>query len=546
MNHTEDKRESSENLFQHELEEFCKQSFKEPQEGELLKGRIVKVTGDSVIVDIGYKSEGIVPLEEFTTRNGEQNIEIGQEISVLLEKWEDDLGYIVLSKRKADQIEVWDDIVKLYEEGKDVEGTIIKRVKGGFHVDIKGIVAFLPFSQFDLKPPKSPDSLVNQTFNFRIIKYTKKKNNINVIVSRRVILEEERERLRKETLAKIHEGAVLEGTVKNITDYGAFIDLGGVDGLVHLSDLSWGKVRHPGDVVKLGERIKVKVLKYDPESQKISLGLKQTKPDPWQAAKDKYPPGTKIKGRVTNITDYGAFVEVEEGLEGLVHISEMSWTKIKHPSEKLKVGQEVTVMVLHIDPPNKKLSLGLKQVEPNPWEELTKRYEKGSRIKGVVKNITDFGVFVGVEGGVDGLIHISDISWKKIKHPSEVFTPGQEIEAVVLNIDKESKRFSLSTKLLEKNPWELVDERYKPGMIVDGRVSGIADFGAFVEIEEGLEGLVHISELTRGKKKGLPVGVGDRVRVEILNVNPEEKKIGLSIREIFDKEADSEAESDDK
>ncbi len=544
-NYTEDKRDSSDNIFQHELEELCKQSFKEPQEGELLRGRIVKVTGDSVIVDIGYKSEGIVPLEEFTTKNGEHNIEIGQEISVLLEKWEDELGYIVLSKKKADQIEVWDDIVKLYEEKKNVEGRIIKRVKGGFHVDVKGIVAFLPFSQFDLKPPKSPDSLVNKTFNFRIIKYTKKKNNMNVIVSRRIILEEERERLRRETLAKIHDGAVLEGTVKNITDYGAFIDLGGVDGLVHLSDLSWGKVRHPADVVRLGERIKVKVLKYDPESQKISLGLKQTKPDPWQKAREKYPPGTKIKGRVTNITDYGAFVEVEEGLEGLVHISEMSWTKIKHPSEKLKPGQEITVMVLDIDPPNKKLSLGLKQVEPNPWEELAKKYQKGSRIKGVVKNITDFGVFVGVEGGVDGLIHISDISWKKIKHPSEVFTPGQEIEAVVLNIDKDAKRFSLSTKLLEKNPWDMVDERYKPGMIVDGRVSGIADFGAFVEIEEGLEGLVHISELTRGKKKGLPVSVGDRVRVEILNVNPEERKIGLSIREIFDK-ADSESETVDK
>ena len=544
-NYTEDKRDSSDNIFQHELEELCKQSFKEPQEGELLRGRIVKVTGDSVIVDIGYKSEGIVPLEEFTTKNGEHNIEIGQEISVLLEKWEDELGYIVLSKKKADQIEVWDDIVKLYEEKKNVEGRIIKRVKGGFHVDVKGIVAFLPFSQFDLKPPKSPDSLVNKTFNFRIIKYTKKKNNMNVIVSRRIILEEERERLRRETLAKIHDGAVLEGTVKNITDYGAFIDLGGVDGLVHLSDLSWGKVRHPADVVRLGERIKVKVLKYDPESQKISLGLKQTKPDPWQKAREKYPPGTKIKGRVTNITDYGAFVEVEEGLEGLVHISEMSWTKIKHPSEKLKPGQEITVMVLDIDPPNKKLSLGLKQVEPNPWEELAKKYQKGSRIKGVVKNITDFGVFVGVEGGVDGLIHISDISWKKIKHPSEVFTPGQEIEAVVLNIDKDAKRFSLSTKLLEKNPWDMVDERYKPGMIVDGRVSGIADFGAFVEIEEVLEGLVHISELTRGKKKGLPVSVGDRVRVEILNVNPEERKIGLSIREIFDK-ADSESETVDK
>lgn len=513
-----------------EFERLYEKSLKELGEGEIVRGRVVKITQDSVVVDIGYKSEGLVPLGEFLDSNGRPTVEVGQEISVLLEKLEDDLGYVTLSKARADHVKVWDDIADSHDRKKEIEGTITDRAKGGFYVDIKGVQAFLPSSQVDLKPVKDPEGLMGKTFPLLVIKYNKKKNN--VIVSRRVILEGRRERLRKETLEKMEEGAVVTGVVKNITDYGAFVDLGGVDGLVHLSDFSWGKVSHPSQVLRVGDSVKVKVLKFDKVEGRISLGIRQTKPDPWSAAAEKYPAGAKVRGRVTNITDYGAFVELEEGLEGLVHISEMSWTKIRHPSQKLKVGDKVEVMVLGVDTGNKRLSLGIKQVEPNPWDEVATKYPAGSRVKGVVKNITDFGVFVGVEKEIDGLVHISDLSWKKVKHPSEVFSRGQEVVAVVLNVDKDAHRFSLSTKLLEKNPWEGVGERYRPGMIVDGRITGVADFGAFVEIEEGLEGLVHISELTRGRHNVPSVKAGDSVEVEVLNVNPEEKKIGLGIRSI--------------
>ncbi len=541
MNGIEDnKSQQPPESFENEFEKLYEESFREPQEGELVKGTVVKIANDSVIVDIGYKSEGVVPLKEFMGKDGQATVDVGQEISVLLERWEDELGYVVLSKLKADQLKVWDELIESYNKSTNIEGTIVKRVKGGFHVDIQGVIAFLPNSQIDLKPVREPDSFTGKTFQFRVIKYNRRKNN--VIVSRRVILEKERELLRKQTLENIHEGAIVEGVVKNITDYGAFVDLGGVDGLVHLSDLSWGKVSHPSQIVKIGDRIKVKVLKFDSEAVKISLGLKQTKPDPWLTAKERYPVGSKVQGRVVNIADYGAFVEIEEGLEGLIHISEMAWTKIRHPSQKVKVGDHVEVIVLDMDTEAKRLSLGLKQVEPNPWEALASKYPPGSRIKGVVKNITDFGIFVGVDEGIDGLVHISDLSWKKVKHPSELFTRGQEIESVVLNIDKDAYRFSLSTKLLERNPWDKVEERYKPGMIVDGKVTSIADFGAFVEIEDGLEGLVHISELNRGQKKGGKIAVGDHVEVEILNVNSDEKKIGLSIRKKHKPETESAAE----
>ncbi len=512
------------------FEELFEAKLKEFQEGDILKGKVVQITQDAVMVDIGYKSEGQVPLREFLDKDGKPTVKVGDEIAVLLERREDESGYIVLSKAKADQFKVWDDIVESYEAGKPLEGTITERIKGGFYVNVKGIIAFLPGSQVDLKPVRNQDKLVGQSFLFKVLKYNKRKNN--VIVSRRVLLEEKREELKKTTLETINEGNVVEGIVKNVTDYGAFIDLGGIDGLVHLTDLSWGKVTHPSQILKIGDRVSVKVLKYDKEEGKISLGIKQTKEDPWQTVAGKYPVGLKVKGKVVNITDYGAFVEIEDGLEGLVHISEMSWTKLKHPSQKLKVNDVVEVMVLDIDAANKRISLGLKQVEPNPWEDVEKRYPKGTRVKGVVKNITDFGVFVGVEDGIDGLIHVSDLSWKKIKHPSEVFKKGQEIEAVVVNIDSANRRFSLSTKLLEKNPWEGVEERYKPGMIVDGKVTSVAEFGAFVGLEEGLEGLVHVSDLSRGKKKGFDIHAGDIVEVEVLNVDPEDNKIGLSIRAV--------------
>ncbi|MBI5559805.1 MAG: 30S ribosomal protein S1 [Deltaproteobacteria bacterium] len=530
MSVIDDKTDAAEDVGETEFERLYKTGIKELEEGEVIKGRVVKITSDSVVVDIGYKSEGVVPLREFLDRDGKPTIEVGAEIAVLLEKLEDDLGYVILSKARADQITVWDDIVESHDKKKEIEGTIVQAAKGGFYVDIKGVQAFLPSSQVDLKPARDPQSLIGKIFRFLVIKYNRRKNN--VIVSRRIILEEKREMLRKETLAKIEEGAVVEGTVKNITDYGAFIDLGGVDGLAHLSDLSWGKVTHPSQVLRVGDNVRVKILKFDRAENKISLGVRQTKTDPWTTVREKYPVGSRARGRVTNLTDYGAFVEIEEGLEGLIHISEMSWTKIRHPSQKLKGGDTVEVMVLDVDSGNKRLSLGLKQVEPNPWDEIGVKYPPGSRIKGVIKNITDFGVFVGVEEGIDGLVHISDLSWRKVKHPSEVFTKGTEVEAVVLNVDKDAHRFSLSTKILEKNPWEGVEDRYRPGMTAGGRITSVADFGAFVEIEEGLEGLVHISELTRGRKTAPSVKVGDMVEVEILNVNPEEKKIGLSIRSI--------------
>ena len=512
--------------------------LKELQEGDIIKGKIVQITQDSVMIDIGYKSEGQVPLREFLDKDGVPTVKVGDDVTVLIERREDEFGNISLSKAKADQFKVWDKVVESCEKGSTIEGTVTQRIKGGFYVDIEGITAFLPGSQVDLKPVRNPDKLIGQKFAFRVLKYNKRKDN--VIVSRRVILEDEREVLRKQTLGTIEEGAIVDGLVKNVTDYGAFIDLGGIDGLVHLTDLSWGKVTHPSQVLKIGDSVKVMILKFNKEENKISLGLKQTMEDPWVKAIDKYPAGIRTKGVVVNITDYGAFVELEPGLEGLVHISEMSWTKLKHPSQKVKAGDEVEVLVLDVDAANKRISLGMKQIEANPWEEAEKRYPKGSTIKGQIKNITDFGVFIGIEDGIDGLVHVSDLSWKKVKHPSELFKKGQEVEALVLNIDGANKRFSLSTKLLEKNPWQGVENRYKPGMTIEGRVTSVAEFGAFVELEEGLEGLVHISELSRGKKRGADISQGDIVEVEVLNVDPEDNKIGLSIREIKSHAAASE------
>ena len=510
--------------------ELFESRLKELQEGDIIKGKIVQITQDSVMIDIGYKSEGQVPLKEFLDKDGVPTVKVGDDVTVLIERREDEFGNITLSKAKADQFKIWDKVVESCEKGTAIEGTVSQRIKGGFYVDIEGITAFLPGSQVDLKPVRNPDKLIGQKFAFRVLKYNRRKNN--VIVSRRVILEEEREVMRTQTLGTIEEGAIVEGIVKNVTDYGAFIDLGGIDGLVHLTDLSWGKVTHPSQVLKIGDTVKVMILKFNKEENKISLGLKQTMEDPWLKVMEKYPVGTRTTGTVVNITDYGAFVELEPGLEGLVHISEMSWTKLKHPSQKVKAGDQAEVLVLDVDAANKRISLGMKQIEANPWEEAERRYPKGTRIKGQVKNITDFGVFIGIEEGIDGLVHVSDLSWKKVKHPSEIFKKGQEVEALVLNIDGANKRFSLSTKLLERNPWEGVEDRYKPGMIIEGRVTSVAEFGAFVELEDGLEGLVHVSELSRGKKRGADISEGDIVEVEVLNVDPEDNKIGLSIREV--------------
>ncbi len=511
-----------------DFKELFEAESKKPEEGDILTGRVVAITQDAVLVDIGYKSEGHVPIREFMGKDGVINVKVGDDIKVLLEKRENDKGYLVISRAKAEGLKVWDEIIVAGDSGRPIEGVITERIKGGFYVNLQGVTAFLPGSQVDLKPVKNQDKLVGQSFLFKILKYDKRKNN--VIVSRRALLEEERDVLKKSTLTHVSEGALLQGTVKNITDYGAFIDLGGVDGLVHLTDMSWGKVTHPSHVLNIGDTVTVKVLKYNREDGKISLGIKQTTEDPWIGVGEKFAQGGRVKGRVVNLTDYGAFVEIAPGVEGLVHISEMSWTKIKHPSQKFKVNDAVEVVVLDVDPAGKRISLSAKQAEGNPWRDIEKRHPKGTRIKGHVKNITDFGVFIGVEEGIDGLVHVSDLSWKKMGSPSEVFKKGQEVEAIVVNVDAVGRRFSLSTKLLEKNPWEGVEDRYKPGMTVEGRVTSLAEFGAFVELESGLEGLVHISELNRGKKKGSPVQAGDIVEVEILNVDREDSKIGLSIR----------------
>ncbi|OGQ55522.1 MAG: 30S ribosomal protein S1, partial [Deltaproteobacteria bacterium RIFCSPLOWO2_02_FULL_53_8] len=472
-----------------DFEALFEGKIKELQEGEIIKGKIVQITKDTVLIDIGYKSEGHIPLKEFLDAQGNPTVAVGDDVKVFLERREDERGYLVLSKAKADQLKIWDDIIEATDTGKPLEGTITERIKGGFYVDIGGVISFLPGSQVDLKPVRNQDKLVGQTYLFKVLKHNRHKNN--VIVSRRVLLEEERDALRKNTLENMQEGAVVQGLVKNITEYGAFIDLGGIDGLIHLTDLSWGKVTHPSQVLKVGDKVNVKILKYNKEENKISLGLKQTKQDPWLGVIERYQIGARVKGSVVNLTDYGAFIELEEGLEGLVHISEMSWTKLRHPSQKLKVGDSVDVQILDVDPVSKRISLGMKQIESNPWSDIEARYPKGTMVKGVVKNITDFGVFIGIEDGIDGLVHVSDLSWKKIKHPSEIFKKGQEVEAQVLNIDSAGRRFSLSTKLIEKNPWEGVSERYTPGMTVEGRVTSVAEFGAFVELEPGLEGLVH-------------------------------------------------------
>jgi small subunit ribosomal protein S1 len=504
---------------------------KKVEVGEVVHGTVIAIGPNSVTVDIGYKSEGEVPLVEFRQPDGTYPVKVGDAIRVYFDGAEDEEGLVQLSKEKADQLVIWDDLQDAFNKESVVEGRIMQRVKGGLSVDI-GVPAFLPGSQVDLRPVRNLDDLIGQRFKFRILKFNKKRGNI--VLSRRVLLEKEREQLRQETLKHLEESAVLAGVVKNITDYGAFIDLGGVDGLLHITDMSWGRVGHPSEILSIGDNINVKVLRYDRERERVSLGLKQTKPDPWTVAGDKYPVGTKVTGRVVSLTDYGAFVELEEGIEGLIHISEMSWVKkIRHPSQILSVDDSVEAAVLNLDVDNQRISLGLKQTEPNPWRLLKQKYQKGSRIKGVIRNITDFGIFVGIEEGIDGLVHISDISWtQKIKHPSEMYNKGDEIEAVVLNIDEESNKFSLGIKQLDNDPWDEIPRRYRVGDLVKGRVTNITDFGIFLELEQGIEGLIHISELSDEKIKDIRsfAAVGDSLETEIIHLDPRERKIGLSIK----------------
>jgi small subunit ribosomal protein S1 len=503
----------------------------ELKENEIVKGTVVQVTKDYAVVDIGYKSEGQVPIQEFGLLEGKPNVKAGDKVDVLLESRENDTGMVVLSKEKADKMRIWDEISAACERDELVEGTIVGRVKGGLSVDI-GVKAFLPGSQVDLRPIRNLDKLIGEKYKFKVIKFNKKRGNI--VLSRRVLLEREREELKKDTLQKLKEGAVLTGIVKNLTDYGAFIDLGGIDGLLHITDMSWGRVGHPSEMLNVGDELRVIVLKFDPATERVSLGLKQIQEDPWAHAAEKYPPGTRVQGKVVSLTDYGAFIEMEPGVEGLVHISEMSWTKrVKHPSKVMAIGDQVAAVVLDVDAKAKRISLGMKQIEPNPWTLLEEQYPIGSVIRGQVRNVTDFGIFVGVQEGIDGLVHVSDISWtQRIKHPGDLFKKGDEVEAVVLNIDVENERFSLGIKQLHPDPWTELPNKYPIGSRVKGKVTKVADFGAFVEIEPGIEGLVHVSEL-RDERVENPRDVvkeGDELDVKVIDMDPHERKVALSVK----------------
>ena len=514
------------------LAALYEETFKNLEEGTITEGRVVALTKDKVVVDIGYKSEGMIPSDQFSHEDL-QNIKIDDRIQVYIEECEDADGNLVLSKEKADKMKIWEELEKLYKEEKSIDGKVVSRIKGGMMVDI-GVKAFLPGSQIDLHPVRDLDGLVGRTFPMKIIKINHRRGN--VVVSRRVLLEETRDKKRQTTLATLKEGQLIQGMVKNITDYGAFIDLGGIDGLLHITDMSWGRVGHPSEMFNVGDRVEVSVLKYDRETGRISLGLKQKSADPWTNVAGKYPIGTRVKGRVVSLTDYGAFVELEPGVEGLVHVSEMSWThEVRHPSRVVAIGDQVEAAVLNVDPASRKISLGMKQTAPNPWDMVEGKYPIGTRIEGKVKSLTDFGAFIGLDEGIDGLIHISDMSWTKhIKHPSELFKKGQKVEAVVLRIDKEKERLSLGYKQLSRDPWDdEIPARYRVGDSTTGKVTKMADFGIFVELEGGIEGLIHISEagLDQSGKLEEKFKLQDEVTAKIIKVDREERKIALSLRD---------------
>ena len=520
------------------------ESLRAVKPGEVVRGRVVGVGRDQVTVDIGYKSEGQIPIGEFTTREGEITVKEGDEIDVFFDADEGEHGGIVLSRSKAEQAKVWRDIEDAFQHNGVVEGAIVGKVKGGLKVDV-GVAAFLPGSHADIRPARNLDRFIGQRGHFAVLKFNRARGN--VVVSRRAVMERERAQLKQETMKVLEEGVILEGIVKNITDYGAFVDLGGIDGLLHVTDMSWGRVNKPSDVVSVGDRVRVVVLKYDPERGRVSLGMKQIMPDPWASVAERYPVGARVRGKVVSLADYGAFVELEPGIEGLVHVSEMSWTKrVTHPSKVLEVSQEVDVMVLDVDTANRRISLGLKQAKPNPWELVCINHPVGSRINGQVKNITDFGVFIGVEEGIDGLVHISDLHWtKKVRHPSEMFQKGDEVEAVVLGIDVENERISLGVKQLAEDPWQGMHQRYPVGAKVKGKITSVTDFGVFMEVEEGIEGLIHVSQLSteRVEKPQSMFTPGQEIEAEVTAVDARDRKIALSIKALRKSEEREEIES---
>jgi small subunit ribosomal protein S1 len=516
-----------------DMMDMYEESFKRFAEGEVVTGKIISVDKDYVLVDIGYKSEGQIRIQEFQDEDGNLIANDGDSVDVMVEWWDDEEERVILSKEKAAKVKVWEEIKKSYDEDQTVKGVIVNRVKGGFSVDI-GVQAFLPGSQADLRPIRNLDEMVGKTFTFKILKYNRKRSNI--VLSRRIILEEERDSKRSATLESIEDDKIVDGIVKNITEYGVFVDLGGVDGLLHITDISWGRVKHPSELFSVGDKITVKILSFDIERERVSLGMKQLTEDPWLAATEKYPIGSRVNGKVVSLTDYGAFVELEEGIEGLIHVSEMSWTrKIRHPSKVVSVSDVVDTVVLDIKPESRRISLGMKQVVPNPWDVISEKYPVGTTIEGKIKNITDFGLFIGIGEGIDGLVHISDISWiKRIKHPSELYKKGDVVQAIVLDIEKENERFSLGIKQLQEDPWKTVAERYEVGKEITGTVTNLTDFGVFVEIEEGIEGLVHVSEISKEKIK-TPIGkfsIGDVITAKVMNINSQERRIGLSIKRL--------------
>ena len=505
-------------------------SLKNIAEGEVIKGTVLKVSDSAVIVDVGYKSEGLISLSEFYDENGEPMVQPGDTVDVLLERTEDRDGHIVLSREKAEKMKIWDEVEKAYADRKVVIGRVIERIKGGLAVDI-GVRAFLPGSQIDVRPVRNLDSLRGQELRMRVIKVNKKRGNI--VLSRKVLVEEENAEKKKETLATLAEGKVMQGVVKNITDYGAFIDLGGIDGLLHVTDMSWGRAQHPSEIFSVNDEVEVIVLKFDPATERVSLGYKQLHADPWTSVAERYPVGQRLPGKVVSLTDYGAFVELEPGVEGLIHVSEMSWSKrVKHPSKLLNVGDVVESMVLGVDPHARRIALGLKQIESNPWQRLGEKYPVGSKITGTVRNLTEFGAFVEVEEGIDGLIHISDMSWsKRLKHPSDVVRKGAEVEAMVLNIDPENQRLSLGLKQLATDIWDDFFSTTKVGDVVEGKVVRITSFGAFVELAEGIEGLIHVSEFEdQGRGDKAELTVDETIRMRVIKLSPAERKIGLSVR----------------
>lgn len=507
------------------------------KEGDVVVGTVLKVGNDTVVVDIGYKSEGVISASEFVDAGGEVAIQVGDQVDVLLESKETDDGLVLLSKEKADKLKVWDEIAEACERDELIEGTIVSRVKGGLSVSIRGgVKAFLPGSLVDLRRVRDIDKLLGQTYQFKVIKFNKKRGNI--VLSRRVLLEKQRDELKKQTLERLEEGQIVTGVIKNLTEYGAFVDLGGIDGLLHITDMSWGRINHPSEVFSVGDEVTVKVLKYNPDKERVSLGLKQTMDDPWTAAESSYKPGARVKGKVVSLADYGAFVEMAEGVEGLIHVSEMSWKKPKHPSKVLEIGQELECVVLDVDMQNKRISLGLKQLEPDPWSAFVATYNPGDIIRGKVRSITDYGVFVGIEEGVDGMVHRSDLSWtNRVGNPGDVYHKGDEVEAIILSINHEEKRVSLGIKQLYDDPWADLYQTYSEGMVLEVRIIAYGDYGAYAELERGVEGLISPQDLP-GK-----IALGQILKAQIERIDSESRRVDLSLRDVESKEVDADLPS---